>query len=71
LVPMEWSGAFVAKNFDTTSFSELVRYCCHFSHFCIDIPAVPKRSGMPQNMSFGSKWVGRCVHCKIFRRNFI
>jgi hypothetical protein len=48
---LQWSrsGAFVAKNLDTTLFSQ----------FCIDFRAVTKLSEMPENMSFGSYGVDR------------
>jgi hypothetical protein len=60
---VQWSGshAFVAKNFEPNSFSELVRYWHLFSQFCINFPTVMKRSEMTQNMSFGSNGVDR-VH---------
>jgi hypothetical protein len=56
---VQWigSGAFVAKNSDATSFSELVRQMHQFGQFCIDFRAVTKLSKTPQNMSFGSDGV--------------
>jgi hypothetical protein len=53
------SGAFVAKNFDATLFTELVREWHMFGKFCIDFRAVTKQSETPQNMSFGSNGVDR------------
>jgi hypothetical protein len=51
---VQWSGssAFVAKNSDTTLFSELVRYWHQFGQFCIDFRGVTKQSETPQKMSF-------------------
>jgi hypothetical protein len=56
---VQWkgSGAFFAKNSDTTWFSELVRQWHQFGQFCIDFRAVTKRSETPQNMSSGSNGV--------------
>jgi hypothetical protein len=54
---MSGLGAFVAKNFESTSFSELVHYWDLFGQFCHDFCAVTKRSETPQNMSFGSNGV--------------
>jgi hypothetical protein len=34
------SGAFVARNSDATSFSELVCYWCLFGQFCVDFRTV-------------------------------
>jgi hypothetical protein len=50
-----WSGldAFIAKNCDASSFSELARYWHQCGLFCIDFHAVTKSSETPQNMRFG------------------
>jgi hypothetical protein len=53
------SCAFVTKNFDATSFSELERLWHLFGQFCIDFRVVMKRYEAPQNMSFGSNRVDR------------
>jgi hypothetical protein len=50
-------GAFVAKNFEAISFSELVHYWHRFGKFCYDFRVVTKQSETPQNMSFGSNGV--------------
>jgi hypothetical protein len=56
---VQWSGsgAFVEKNSDATSFSELVRNWCEFGQFCFNFCAVTIRFETPQNMSFGSNGV--------------
>jgi hypothetical protein len=54
---MSGLGAFVAKNFKSTSFSELVHYWDLFGKFCHDFCAVTKWSETLQNMSFGSNGV--------------
>jgi hypothetical protein len=56
---VQWSGsrAFVAKNFEAISFSELERYWHLFGQFRIDFRAVTKRSETPQKGSFGSNGV--------------
>jgi hypothetical protein len=56
---VQWSksGAVVAKNFDPTLFSELVRYWHQFGQFCIDFRAVTKWSKTAQNMRFVSNGV--------------
>jgi hypothetical protein len=56
---VQWSGsgAFVAKNFDATLFSELVRYWHQFGQFCINFRAVTKPYETHQNMSSGSNGV--------------
>jgi hypothetical protein len=59
LVKWSGSGAFVAKNSDTTLFSELVRWWHLFVQFCIDFRAVSKWSETAQNMSFGSYGMDR------------
>jgi hypothetical protein len=52
---VQWSrsGAFVAKNSDTSLISELEREWHLFGKFCIDFCVVTKQSETPQNMSFG------------------
>jgi hypothetical protein len=69
---VEWSGsgAFVAKNFEATSFSKLVRYWHLFGQFCIDFHAVTKRSETPQNVSFGSNGVDRSGSRAFVAKNF-
>jgi hypothetical protein len=56
---VQWSGshALIAKIFEATSFTELVRQRHLFGPFCIDFPAIKKKSKMPQNMSFRSNRV--------------
>jgi hypothetical protein len=56
---VQWSGsrALIAKIFEATSFTELVRQRQLLGPFCIDFPAVKKQSKMPQNMSFRSNRV--------------
>jgi hypothetical protein len=44
LIRWSGSGALIVKNFDTTSFSELVRSWHRFGQFFIDFRAVMKRS---------------------------
>jgi hypothetical protein len=58
---VQWSGsgAFVTKNSDPTSFSELVRYWWQFGQFCFEFRVVVKLSETPQNLSFGSNGVYR------------
>jgi hypothetical protein len=47
---------FVAKNFDATSFSELVCSWSQFNQFCIDFCAVMKRSETPPKYEFRVQW---------------
>jgi hypothetical protein len=58
---VQWSGsgAFVAKNFNATSFSELGRQRCQFGQFCISFRAVTKWPETSQNMRIGSNGVDR------------
>jgi len=48
---VQWggSGAFIAKNSDTTSWRELLHYFHHFSSFCTEFHAVTKWSQMHPN----------------------
>jgi hypothetical protein len=56
---MEWSGAFVVKNFDSTSFSETCALMALVRPVLHRLSRVTKRSETPQNMSFGSNGVDR------------
>ena len=53
------SGAFVAKNSDTTSWDELLHYFHQFSPFCTEFHAVIKWSQMhPNTMKRSKTWRG-------------
>src|SRR6185437_2421399 len=56
---VQWggSGAFIAKNSDTTSWDELLHYLHQFSPFCTEFHAVMKWSPMnPNTMKQNKTW---------------
>jgi hypothetical protein len=70
---VQWSGsgAFVSKNSDTTSFSELVRLSHQFGPFCVDFRVVTKRFEMaPKHVLGPMEWIG-LVHCEKFLHKLI
>ena len=74
---VQWggSGAFVAKNSDTTLWHELLHL---FGPFCTEFRKATKRSSMHPNRTKRTKtsvqgpvgWI-RCIRCKKFRRDFV
>ena len=65
------SGAFVAKNYDTTSWHELLH---SFGPFCTEFRKATKRYRMHTNSikcTLGTNGVHRCVHCEKIRRDFV
>ena len=77
LFRVQWDGssAFVLKNFDATSYHELLY---QFGPFCTEFCKSTKRSRMHQNCMKCTKtffkgpmgWIG-CVRCEKFRRDFV
>src|SRR6185503_9940662 len=74
---VQWggSGAFVAKNYDTTLWHELLHL---FGPFCTEFRKTTKRSSMHPNRTKHTKtsvygpegWIG-CIRCEKFRRDFV
>src|SRR6185436_18757189 len=69
------SGAFVAKNFDVTSWHELLHY---FGPFCTKFRKATKQSRMHPNSTkctktsvYGPMWWIGCVRCEKFRSDFV
>ena len=52
--PMGWIRMFVAKNYNMTSWHELLHLLHQFSMFCNKFHAVTKRSQMHRNIGIGS-----------------
>ena len=72
---MGWIGAFVAKNFEATSWHKLLH---QFRRFCTEFCNSNKRPQMHQNCTKSIKtwvqipmgWIA-CVGCEKFRRDFV
>ena len=74
---VQWvgSGAFIAKNYDATSWHELLHQFCPF---CTEFYKATKQSQLHQNSTNCTKtkvqspmgWIG-CVRCEKFQRDFV
>src|SRR6185503_15474634 len=74
---VQWggSGAFVAKNYDTTLWHELLHF---FGPFCTEFRKATKQSSMHPNRTKRTKttvyglvgWIG-CIRCEKFRRDIL
>jgi len=75
MVQWSGSGAFLAKNSDTTLWHELLHL---FGPFCTEFHNATKRSSMHPNRTKHTEtlvlspllWI-RCVRCEKFRRDFV
>jgi len=78
LGPMVWISAFVAKNYNVTSWHELLHYLIQVTPFCTEFQAVTKRSQIhPNTMKHTKTWdygpMGwiKCVRCEKLQHHFV